>query len=339
MRGDQLARQWRIIRAIESSSNGLTVAEIAKREETGLRTIYRDLEALQSAGFPLYTERVDKAKRWAFVDTYNFKVPAPFTLSELMSLHFYKDLVRVFKGTPFHDSIDSVFKKIQSILPPQALAYLDQMQSVFHVGIKPYKDYAQFRNVLNQVNQAAMERRRVEMVDHSLHRKEKTLRKVDPYKVWFYDGTIYLIGLCHLREDVRMFVLDRIKMLKVTDDHFTIPKDFNLDDFMRHSFKVMHDELYTVKVRISPGWARWVGEKIWHESQKITKLPDRSLEIAFRIAGLDEIKRWVLSFGPDVLVLEQERLKELVRKDLSRNLAQYSKPAISINFMKEMRTA
>jgi predicted DNA-binding transcriptional regulator YafY len=52
MRGDQLARQWRVIRAIESSPNGLTVAEIAKREGSGIRTIYRDLEALQAAGFP-----------------------------------------------------------------------------------------------------------------------------------------------------------------------------------------------------------------------------------------------------------------------------------------------
>ena len=60
MRGDQLARQWRVIRAIESSPNGLTVAEIAKREETGLRTISRDLEALQTAGFPLYPERVER---------------------------------------------------------------------------------------------------------------------------------------------------------------------------------------------------------------------------------------------------------------------------------------
>jgi len=337
MRGDQLARQWRVIRAIEASANGLTVAEIANREETGIRTIYRDLEALQAAGFPLYSEKVDKANRWAFVDTYKFKIPAPFTLTELMSLYFYKDLVRVFKGTPFHDSIDSVFKKIQSTLPPPALRYLDQMQSVFHVGIKPYKDYAQFRNILNQVNQAAMERRRVEMVYHSLHRKERTLRKVDPFKVWFYDGTIYLIGLCHLREEVRMFVLDRIKTLKVTNDRFTIPKDFNLEDFMRHSFKVMHDELYTVKVRISPGWARWVGEKIWHESQKMTKLPDGGLEIIFQVAGLDEIKRWVLSFGSEAVVLEPERLKEMVRKNLSRNLAQYSKTPVSINLLKEMR--
>jgi predicted DNA-binding transcriptional regulator YafY len=324
MRGDQLARQWRVIRAIEASPSGLTVAEIANREETGIRTIYRDLEALQAAGFPLYTEKVDKANRWAFVDTYKFKIPAPFTLTELMSLYFYKDLVRVLKGTPFHDSIDSVFKKIQSTLPPQALRYLDQVQSVFHVGIRPYSDYGRFKNILNQVNQAATDRRRIEIVYHSLHRKEKTLRKVDPYKVWFYDGTIYLIGLCHLREEVRMFVLDRIKAVTMTDERFTIPKDFHLDDFMRHSFRVMHDELYTVKVRISPGWARWVGEKIWHESQKIVKLPGGGLEITFRVAGLDEIKRWILSFGPEAQVLEPVKLKQMIRADLQKSLGQYS---------------
>ena len=52
MRGDQLARQWRVIRAIEASPGGLTVAEIAEREETGIRRIYRDLEPLQAGGFP-----------------------------------------------------------------------------------------------------------------------------------------------------------------------------------------------------------------------------------------------------------------------------------------------
>jgi predicted DNA-binding transcriptional regulator YafY len=133
-----------------------------------------------------------------------------------------------------------------------------------------------------------------------------------------------------------MFVLGRIKMLKVTDERFTVPKDFHLDDFMRHSFKVMHDELYTVKVKISPEWARWVKEKIWHESQKITKLPDGCIEITFRVAGLDEIKRWILSLGPECQVLEPEKLKEMVRKDLSRNLAQYSTGPIDVKSMKEI---
>ena len=337
MRGDQLARQWRIIRAIEASPNGLPVAEIAKREGTGLRTIYRDLEALQEAGFPLYTERVERSNRWFVVDTYRFKVPPPFTLTELMSLHLYGDLAKVFRGTPFYDDLESLFKKVQATLPPQAVAYLDRIQSVFSVGIKPYREYGQIREILNQVNRAAVERRRIEMSYHSLQKKEAVVRKVDPYKVWFHDGTLYLIGHCHLRGEVRMFVLDRIKMLRLTEEPFDPPKDFDLDAFMRHSFKVMHDELHTVKIRISLAWARWVGEKIWHESQKITKLPDGGLQIAFRVAGLDEIKRWVMSFGPEAVVLEPERLKEMVRKDLSRNLAQYSASPASIYLMKEIR--
>jgi len=93
MRGDHSAWQWRVIRAIEASPNGLTVTEIAQREEPGIRTIYRDLEALQAAGSPLYTERVDQANRPAFVDTFKFEIPPPFTLAEQMPLYFYRDLV------------------------------------------------------------------------------------------------------------------------------------------------------------------------------------------------------------------------------------------------------
>ena len=106
---------------------------------------------------------------------------------------------------------------------------------------------------------------------------------------------------------------------------------------MRHSFRVMRDEIYTGKVKISPGWARRVGERIWHESQKAKKNGDGSLELTFRVAGLDEIKRWILSIGPEAVVLEPEKLKEMVRKDLSRNLAQYSKGPVSMKLMREIR--
>jgi predicted DNA-binding transcriptional regulator YafY len=134
-----------LVRAIEASPNGLTVAEIAKREEIGIRTIYRDLEALQAAGLPLYTERVDGANRWAFVDTFKFKIPPPFNLTELMSLYVYRDIARGLKRAAFLDWLESIFKKVQSTLPPQVLVYFELIQSVSHLEIKPYKYYGQFR--------------------------------------------------------------------------------------------------------------------------------------------------------------------------------------------------
>jgi predicted DNA-binding transcriptional regulator YafY len=82
MRGDQLASHWRIMLAIEASPNGLTVTEIAQREETGFRTIYHDLEVLQSAGFHLCTVRVDRANRWAFKDAFKSKIPPSFPIAK-----------------------------------------------------------------------------------------------------------------------------------------------------------------------------------------------------------------------------------------------------------------
>jgi len=76
---------------------------------------------------------------------------------------------------------------------------------------------------------------------------------------------------------------------------------------------LIDDDLYTVKVRISPGWAT------------IRKMPDKSVEMTFQVAGLDEIKQWLLSLGPEAEVIEPKRLKELIRQDLKKTLSKYEK--------------
>ncbi len=84
MRGDQLARKWRTIRAIEASPNGLTVTKIAQREETEIRTINRDLDALQANGFPLYTESPERCTRRASIPTFKFEIPPSFNVKTLI---------------------------------------------------------------------------------------------------------------------------------------------------------------------------------------------------------------------------------------------------------------
>ena len=329
MRGDQLARQWRLLKRIEASRQGLTVAGLAQYEEIPVRTAYRDLEALQEAGFPLYTENTDQGRLWLLMEDYALKLPQPFTLTELMSLHLSEDLIRVFQGTMFHDSLEALYKKVRACLPPQTLAFLDRIQSTFRVGIKPYKDYGRFREIVGQVNQAALDRQRIEITYHALRSKDRTVRKVDPYRIWFFEGTIYLIGFCHLRRDMRVFVLDRIKDLRRTEESFQIPESFDLEEFLGHSFRVMRGRTHLVRVRISPEWARYVGEKIWHESQRTRELPDGGLEISFQAAGLEEIRGWVLSMGPEAQVLEPPELRNMVKEALDKAREVYRDSVLS----------
>jgi predicted DNA-binding transcriptional regulator YafY len=89
MRGLQLSRQWRVIRAIEAGPNGLTVTGIDKREETGTHKIHRDPEALQATGSPLYTERVERPTSPAFKDIFKFQFS-----QELMKLNWQRESPR-----------------------------------------------------------------------------------------------------------------------------------------------------------------------------------------------------------------------------------------------------
>ena len=70
----------------------------------------------------------------------------------------------------------------------------------------------------------------------------------------------------------------------------------------------MKDELYNVRIKISPAWSRSVGERIWHESRRIQKQVDGSIEIIFYVAGLDEIRQWIPSFDPEACTVERLRI-------------------------------
>jgi predicted DNA-binding transcriptional regulator YafY len=66
MRGEQLTRQWRILRTMETRKNAATVAELAEQEDCRPRTISQDLAAIQEASFPLYSEKDGHKSRWGF---------------------------------------------------------------------------------------------------------------------------------------------------------------------------------------------------------------------------------------------------------------------------------
>jgi predicted DNA-binding transcriptional regulator YafY len=74
-----------------------SAAELASEMEAKPWTVYRDLEALQVAGFPIYTERMD-GKKSSPLDTIKHQITIPFSLTELMALCFSRDMLKVFHG-------------------------------------------------------------------------------------------------------------------------------------------------------------------------------------------------------------------------------------------------
>jgi predicted DNA-binding transcriptional regulator YafY len=322
-RGDQLGRQWKIIQTLISSRMGKSAAELAEELECHPRTLYRDLEALQVAGFPIYTERVDGKSLWSLLDTMKHQIPIPFSLPELMALYFGQDMMKVFRGTVFYDSLESLFHKVKTTLPPESKKFIENVERTLHLGMRPYKHYEQFKEIINRVNDAAINKKSVEIVYYTMSRKKESKRRVDPYKIWFFNGTFYLIGHCHVRQEVRVFALDRIKMLHQTHDTFEIPETFRFEDFTKPSFGVFQGEPIMVKVWFSPHAAGYVKEKIWHESQKLHPQEDGSLIFEAEVAGTEEVKFWVLGWGSNAEVLEPAFLRDELRHESESMLEKY----------------
>lgn len=322
-RGDQLGRQWQIIQTLLSSKQGKSAQDLSQELACHLRTIYRDLEALQIAGFPICNEREEGKNLWSLMDTVKQSIPIPFTLTELMAIYFSRDLVKTLQDTLFYDSLESLFKKIKATLPPDSEAFLEKVQNTLYVSQKQYKEYGRSKGTINTVNDAAIRRRSIEIAYYSIRHKTEGLRKVDPYRIWFFNGTFYLIAYCHQRKEVRIFALDRIRSVSMTQESFIVPEDFDLEDFMKPSFGIFKGKPEKVVIRFDADAAGYIAEKVWHETQKITPGKDGTVLFEAEIAVTDEIRTWILSWGSKAAVLKPEKLKKAVKKEIEKMAGLY----------------
>ena len=135
----------------------------------------------------------------------------------------------------------------------------------------------------------------------------------------------YILVLLHewLREDIRIFALDRIKSLKLTDEAFEMPEDFKVEDFMQTSFGVFHGKPQKVRIRFAAEVAGYISEKIWHKTQKIEPQKDGSLIFEARVAGTDEIKFWLMTWGSKAEVLAPASLRDEMMSEAEAVLQNY----------------
>src|SRR5206468_10695092 len=114
-RNAEVIRQWTILREIERARGaGVTIDELASHCDVTTRTIRRDLQALEEAGFPLYDDRTsdDGKTRWRVNGQALKGLTAGLTVAELCALYFSRALVESLSPNPFSDNLRSAFDKL-----------------------------------------------------------------------------------------------------------------------------------------------------------------------------------------------------------------------------------
>ena len=323
-RGDQLARQWTIIQSLIASRQGKLISELAASLECHRRTVYRDLEALQSAGFPLYNDQEGGRSRWFLVETARQAIPIPFSMTELMALYFSRDWLRALENTVFHESLESLFQKVKATLPPETENYLATIHRTVKVGTAPHKEYGAFRETLEIVNKAIVSQHALRIDYYTMSRKRRSRRKIAPYRLWFFDATFYLIAFCYLREDVRVFAVDRIRSIDLLEETFSLPDEGLLEGVMETSFGVFQGDQVRVRIYFSANVAGYIQEKIWHATQELTPLEDGAVIFEAEVAGTEEIRHWVMQWGAQAEVLSPASLRREIESEIAAMRNRYT---------------
>ena len=152
--------------------------------------------------------------------------------------------------------------------------------------------------------------------------KEAT-RDLDPYRVWYRSGGLYVVGLDYRSGEIRTFAVERIQALETTNRSFSVPESFDFDTWSAGSFGVIAEPASKVRIRFDRRWASYVEEHTWHTSQQLRPGPDESVELSMEVGETADLRSWILSFGPGAEVLEPDSLREAIVAELEASLARY----------------
>lgn len=300
---DRLLHILNLLRARQ----GLKTSDLAKECEVSERTIYRDVIALSSANIPIYFDKGYRLLSDAFLPSLNF------TLEDYLVLKLSLSSSVLMENSPLKKYAKAVLAKIEANLNPALKKDLEKIQEPLKISIKSSSDFSKLSLMFKLIEQCILNKKSLKIEYESLE-TGITTRQVDPYSLIFRRHAWYLIGLCHLRNQIRIFRLNRIKKVSLLDKSFETDPNFSLSTFFKDSWEIYQGEPVMVKVKFKGMGAKVVESGQYHPSEKLSKLRDGSLTYEVKVNGIEEIFRWILGFGENAEVLEPPELREKMRK-------------------------
>lgn len=279
--------------------------EIADRFDISLRTVYRDLRALEGAGVPIGAEA---GIGYFLLAGYSLP-PLKFSKEEAGALLLAAKLAEWQTDKSIRKYLNDALLKIRAALKMEEKEYLEQIENnieVLHLPDKPnasnFPDH-----FLSDIQTALAQKRVINFDYYSPHSDAFTNRNVEPLSLCFYARHWHLMAYCQLRKGVRDFRSDRIMKLTVTSQHFDEQahpeyKSY-LDNMMSQS------DLQQVRVRFSLKVARYISEQRYFMGYVDSKVTPKHEEMLFMTMDLDSFAHWLLQFVDEVEVDEPAMLK------------------------------
>ncbi len=313
---EQFSRLIQILQLIEREPWQWDAEGLDTRFGVSRATIERDIAILRQWG------QIKRRKGKFGLSEMKF-LPTSFTPTEALALRIAGTAFAEQAGAAYKSSLASALKKIDLALPNRLAAEVKRTEGRVAVSQPLVREFS--ADIYQSLQQAVQYHHPVDITYFSRSQGEPTKRRIDPYGLSFKIGAWYVVGYCHLREDIRTFSLDRIKWLRIEEKmRFRYPQDFNLQEWLARGWQLQSGgEPTEVVVRFSPKQGAWILGGQWHPTQQVEKSGDGSVLFRVTVSGWEEMLYWVLSFGADAEVVSPEVMRQAVAETARKMVERY----------------
>jgi predicted DNA-binding transcriptional regulator YafY len=324
----------KILKAVEilARPGGATMDELREGLDVDRRTAYRLRDTLEELNFPLYEDNssLDGRKRFRLDDSYLKKLPnlnvpdLNLSLSEVIALYFIRGYSRTYRGTDIERNIEGAFAKLDAFMPDRMAEQVDKVKSLFTAATKFTKNYSDKQEVIDALTDAIFRRLSCSVQYHSFHDDQTKQFRIDPLRFFERDGGLYIFTRTTDFGHIRVLAVERIISLELSADLFTPPDQFDPETLLEGAFGIVYDDPVELALSFPADTARYIKERRWAAEQVITEQEDGSIILSMKTSGWFEVKKWLLSFGSQVEVLEPKKMREEIRNELHLAAAKYS---------------
>ena len=286
----------------------------AEKWQVSQKTIQRDIDFLRDQqGAPIEYDR-DK-KGFYYTDTHWFLPSISLSEGDLLALLMASKALESYRGTPVAKELERVFSKIAGLLPDTMSIQPELVFHRFTFTAPPSKPIDEA--IWTTMVRALLHQHVVNIAYQSFEAKEKTQHIIEPYHIANLVGEWYIFAHCRSTGELAQFALPRISKAKLTEDHFSVPDDFDAKKMLSSTFgRFVLGTPQKVKLLFDKDIAPWVLERQWHPRQKAVKKKNGNIELSFEAAGLFEVFRWVMAWGRHCKVLAPKELRDMVLDEI-----------------------
>jgi proteasome accessory factor B len=300
---------------------------LSARLEVTPRTIYRDIEFMRCrlrlpidydihrAGY-FYSTRVDQFPGVSVSE------------SELFALAVARKAVAQYQGTPFEKPLSAAYRKLASGLGQDRSLHLEDPAHLLE--FRPMGADEVDAELFETLCRATRLCRVTKFLYRKIGAKKPERRCVNPYQLACIDSRWYVFAFDQARRAIRSFVLSRMSDLEILDSSFERPAGWTVAKHLKNSFGVFKDDAagdYEVVLEFDAWAADVLRGRKWHSTQQVAELPEGRIRMTFRLGNLEEIERWVLSWGGHATVLRPKRLVQRIQRTIHQLARRYGAAA------------